>query len=141
MSVRRLEKSDYHKNYLGLLNQLKPIEMFDFNKFSSIFDNISKNKNHVIFVIEEDNIIVGTITVLMEEKFIYGGQKLGHIEDFVVDSKYRKCGYGSKLLEHSILFCKNNNCRKVGLCSRANAVDFYYKKGLDVIGNYFAKYL
>ena len=141
MSIRKLKKSDYYKNYLGLLNQLRPVNDYSYEKFEKIYDEIKKNKNHIIFVIEENNIIVGTITVILETKFIYEGLKLGHIEDFVVDKDYRKSGYGSKLISHCEEFCKKNKCKKIGLCSRPTASDFYYKKGYDIIGNYFAKYL
>tara|TARA_B100000963_G_scaffold12624_1_gene9734 strand:+ start:3380 stop:3811 length:432 start_codon:yes stop_codon:yes gene_type:complete len=141
MSIRLLEIGDYHKNYLQLMNQLKPTKIYSYAKFKKIFKQIEKNEEHNIFVIEEDGIIVGTITVVLETKFIYEGEKLGHIEDFVVDKNYRKKGYGGNLIEHVINFCKKNDCRKIGLCSRPCAQEFYYKKGFDVIGNYFAKYL
>jgi len=141
MSIRLLEIGDYHKNYLQLMNQLKPTKIYSYALFKKIFKQIEKNDEHNIFVIEEDGIIVGTITIVLETKFIYEGEKLGHIEDFVVDKNYRKKGYGGNLIEHVINFCKKNDCRKIGLCSRPYAQEFYYKKGFDVIGNYFAKYL
>ncbi len=141
MSIRLLEKGDYYKNYLELMSQLKPTNIYSYSKFEKIFKEIEKNKNHNIFVIEEDNIIVGTVTIVLETKFIYDGDKLGHIEDLVVDKEYRKKGYGGNLVDHVVNFCKKNQCRKIGLCSRPNAQEFYYKKGFDVIGSYFAKYL
>lgn len=141
MSIRLLEKGDYYKNYLQLMNQLRPTNVYSYSRFEKIFNEIQKDKKHNIFVIEEDNIIVGTVTIVLETKFIYEGERLGHIEDLVVDKDYRKKGLGGKLIDHCISFCKANNCRKIGLCSRSNAQEFYYKKGFDVIGNYFAKYL
>ena len=38
MSIRKLQKTDYNKRYLELLNQLKPIIKYD----QEIFDNIFK---------------------------------------------------------------------------------------------------
>lgn len=141
MSIRKLEKKDYSKKYLELLNQLKPIKKYDEDSFNSIFDDIDTNPRHSIFVIEDNNIIVGTVTVLLETKFIYEGDKLGHIEDLVVCKSYRNKGYGGMLVDYCLEFCKKNDCKKIGLCSRVNAQEFYYKKDFDVIGNYFAKYL
>ena len=141
MSIRLLEKEDYHKKYLELLNQLRPLDIYDFETFEKIYEIIDNYDNHSIFVIENDNLIVGTVTLVLETKFIYEGDKLGHIEDLVVDRNYRKMGYGGKLIDYCIDYCKKNNCRKIALCSRNNSQEFYYKKGYDVIGNYFAKYL
>ena len=141
MSIRKLQKTDYNKRYLELLNQLKPIIRYDQEIFNNIFEDISNDIRHNIFVIEDDGIIVGTITVLLESKFIFMGDKLGHIEDLVVDRSYRNKGYGGMLVNYCIDYCRENGCKKIGLCSRVNAQEFYYKKGFDVIGNYFAKYL
>ena len=63
MSIRKIEKKDYSKKYLELLNQLKPIKKYDEDSFNSIFDDIDTNPRHSIFVIEDNNIIVGTVTV------------------------------------------------------------------------------
>ena len=87
-----LEKGDYYKNYLQLMNQLRPTNVYSYSRFEKIFNEIQKDKKHNIFVIEEDNVIVGTVTIVLETKFIYEGERLGHIEDLVVDKDYRKKG-------------------------------------------------
>ena len=43
--------------------------------------------------------IVGSITVLIEEKLIHNFGKVAHIEDVVVDESMRGFGLGKKLLE------------------------------------------
>ena len=59
----------------------------------------------------------------------------------LANKSYRNKGYGGMLVNYCIDFCRDNGCKKIGLCSRVNAQEFNYKKGFDVIGNYFAKYL
>ena len=139
--IRALEVTDYDKDYLALLNQLRPVEAYDSSSFERVYKDYQDNKQHYIFVIEEENSIVGTITVLLETKFIYEGRKLAHIEDLVVHEDHRKKGYGGKLISYCVDFCKEQGCKKIALCSRKTSEEFYYKKGYDVIGNYFAKYL
>ena len=53
MSIRILEKEDYYKNYLELLNQLRSFKKYDFNNFQNILKSINYNDNHNIFVIEK----------------------------------------------------------------------------------------
>lgn len=139
--IRPLEVTDYDKHYLALLNQLRPVESYELSSFERVYKDYQDNNQHYIFVIEEENRIVGTITVLLETKFIYEGRKLAHIEDLVVHEDHRKKGYGGKLVDYCVDFCKKQGCKKIALCSRKTAEEFYNKKGFDVIGNYFAKYL
>ena len=43
MSIRKLQKTDYNKKYLELLNQLKPIIRYDQEIFNNIFEDISND--------------------------------------------------------------------------------------------------
>ena len=71
--LRNIEITDYDKGYLNLLRQLTHIEpdKITFNHFNNFIDSL--NKNHQIIVIEntDTNMIIGTITVLIEQKLIH----------------------------------------------------------------------
>ena len=68
MDIRKLEKNDY-KNYLNLMNQFRPIQQnLDFDTFSNIYDQIFKSNE--IYVALMDKNIIGSITVIYEQKFI-----------------------------------------------------------------------
>ena len=140
MIIRELAYNDFFKEYINLLNKLRNVEHYNYETFLNILSNIKNNKNHKIFVIENNNIICGTITLLIETKFIYGGKSLGHIEDLVVHEKYRNSGLGTQLIDYCIDYAKNNNCKKVALCSRIDAQNFYEKKNFKTIGMYYAQY-
>jgi ribosomal protein S18 acetylase RimI-like enzyme len=64
---------------------------------------------HILVVIEEENKIIGLLCGHEEESpsepyFIK--RKYLHIENIVVDEKYRNKGYGSQLLEYIKNYCK-----------------------------------
>ena len=84
---RKLLVSDYNTNYLNLMNQLSTIDKEnityeDFNNFIN-----SLNLNHEIYVLDDikNNKIVGSGTIIIENKIIHNFGKVAHIEDIVVD--------------------------------------------------------
>jgi glucosamine-phosphate N-acetyltransferase len=133
MNCRYLAWDDYQKGYFDLLSQLTHTPTLHYERFLEIHKKITSNKNHHILVLEdtESQKIIGTGTVFIEQKFIRGGQCVGHIEDIVVDNSFRGQGFGKLLIETLIQICKDNNCYKVLLdCSPENT-EFYKKVGLS----------
>lgn len=129
MEIRELKKCDYHLEYFELLSQLSEIEKCSFEVFLFYLDNIKKNNNHKIFIIEENDKIIGNITVILEQKFIRGCKKVGHIEDVVVHRDYRGKGLARKLLNFAENYCKKNNCYKIILDCSEEYKKFYEKNG------------
>jgi glucosamine-phosphate N-acetyltransferase len=127
--IREIEINDYYKNYLNLLKQLTEVGEHSFDDFYNKITEIKKNNYHKIFVIEKDNKIVGSITCLIEPKFIRNMKSICHIEDFIVDKNYRGQGIGNKLLEFIKDFSKKNNCYKIILNCSEDYINFYNKKG------------
>lgn len=124
--IRQLSLEDYHKGYLDLLSQLTEVGNVSYDEFKFFYENL--DKNHLVLVIEKDNKIVSTGTLLIENKLIHNCKKVGHIEDIVTHKEYR----GQKLASKLISFLKNtaqqNGCYKVILnCSEKNK-NFYVKK-------------
>ncbi len=94
-----------------------------------IFKNIKEKSNSRIFVALIDNKIVGSITTIIEYKFIHNGGKVCHIEDVVTRKGYEKLGIGSSLIRDAIDFSTKEDCYKVVLnCSKKNIL-FYEKNG------------
>jgi len=130
-----LRKSDYHLGYLNLLKQLTVTDDLGYNNFCEQFDIIAKNECHKIFVIIDNRHVTGTITCIVEPKFIHGFKNVGHIEDIVVDKDHRGKGYGKLLLFKAIKFANKSNCYKIILnCSKDN-IGFYESCGFTS-GNY-----
>ena len=86
---------------------------------------IHANPNHMIYVIEENNVVIANITLLIEPKFIHHNQNVAHLEDFIIDLDYRKNGLGKILLQHCIDVAKSMNCYKLILNCDDKLVSYY----------------
>ncbi len=130
MEFRNLDKNDFYNGYLELLSQLTKVnkENITFEKFSNFIDNLN-DKNHKIVVIIYKNNIVASGTLLIEDKIIHGISKIGHIEDIVVDSKYRGKGFGKKLIKYLTNLGIESNCYKLILNCKEENCEFYKKCG------------
>jgi glucosamine-phosphate N-acetyltransferase len=113
--------------------------VFTYDKFKSIVDNLNDNHKILIYLDKENN-IVGAITLIIEQKIIHNGKSVGHIEDFIIKENNRKEGIGSILLQHVIALCKQDNCYKVILDCDLTMENFYIKKGFQKKGNQMGMY-
>lgn len=128
--IRKLEKNDFI-DYIKLINQLRPIgEDVSYEKYIEIYNNIFTN--NVIFVAEYNKKLVGSITLLIEQKFIHNFSKYGRIEDVVVDLNYRNQNIGKKLVEHVIEFGKKEQFFKITLTCKQNLAYFYEKNNFEI---------
>ncbi len=90
---------------------------------------ILSNPNHKIIVAKCDDIIVGSITILIEPKIIHDLSYVAHIEDVIVDSNYRSYGIGGELVKKAIEISKQYGCYKVILDCNEKNINFYQKHG------------
>ncbi len=125
--IGRLDKSDYYRDFLQLLEQLTIV---DANNIS--YEDFCKRLNNMTsdtFVIIHTKTDVDTGRIYIEKKFIHHLGAVGHIEDIVVDVKYRKKGLGKMIIDYLTKYGKNKKCYKVILnCSQKN-IGFYEKCG------------
>lgn len=131
-TVREIKKSDIQRGFFETLSNLSQVGQInqDLERASKLLHEIEENKLYKIFVAEsESGQIIGSITLLVEQKFIHNGGKVGHIEDVVTREEFSGKGVGSALVQKCIDVAKNAKCYKVILdCSDAN-VPFYEKAG------------
>jgi glucosamine-phosphate N-acetyltransferase len=116
----------------------------ELNKFKAqtIFQEINTNPLHQIYVAlkeEEQDIVVGTITLLVEPKFIFKGHRVGHIEDVSVRKGYQKLGIGSMLVRHAIAIAEEMECAKIVLDCSDETMYFYEKMGFSYQDNCMKK--
>jgi glucosamine-phosphate N-acetyltransferase len=99
--------------------------------FNEILQEVQKNPNHCIFVLEDTQAqrIVGNVTVLLERKFIRGGHNVGHIEDVVIDKHYRGRKLGFDMLMYVNTFVYEFNCYKYILDCKPELEVFYSSSG------------
>ena len=131
IQVKELENDDLSNSFFDTLSNLTEIGKDVYNtEFSQeIFEKIRKSSNIKIFVAIKDNDIVGSITAIIEQKFIHNGGKICHIEDVVTRKGFEKLGIGSILVKKVLELAKKEKCYKVILnCSEYNS-KFYEKLG------------
>ena len=142
--IRTLDINDYGKNYLKLLSQLSSLDIKKVTKlqFVSWVEEVKANKNHFIFIIENLNNdeIITSGTLLIEPKLINNFGLVGHIEDIIVDKRYRQLGLGKIIVSYLIEHSKILNCYKVMLNCSNNYTKFYQKLGFEKKDNGMAIY-
>ncbi len=127
--IRNLEEKDLP------LTILEELTVVGNTNYLEIFQEIKKNPNHYIFVYEIDSKVAGIATILIEQKFIHDGSRIGHIEDVVVTKNCRGLGIGKKLIEKCLEVARERQCYKVILDCDDKNVKFYEKIGFVKFGN------
>jgi glucosamine-phosphate N-acetyltransferase len=135
---RKLEESDYHKNYLQLLSQLTQIGHITPEEFSNIFAKIQSQ----IWVFEDKHAkkIVASASILLEQKFIHEGGIVAHLEDVVVDKEYRGNQLGKKLIANILEKAQESGAYKIIADCKPELVSFYSKNGFEKKGEQIAIY-
>jgi glucosamine-phosphate N-acetyltransferase len=135
---RKLEESDYHKNYLQLLSQLTQVGGITLDEFSNILAKIQSQ----IWVFEDTaaNKIVASASIFLEQKFIHGGGIVAHLEDVVVDQSYRGAQLGQKLIANIVEIARENGAYKIIADCKTELLSFYSKNGFERRGEQIAIY-
>ncbi len=131
ITITELSDTDDYYQYCQLLEQLTTINPDSINRddFIKFLSLIHSNPHHKIIIAKIHDQIVGTTTLLIEPKFIHDLSKVGHIEDVVVNKKYRSHGIGALLIRKAIEISKQFDCYKIILdCAERNC-EFYSKFG------------
>ena len=94
-----------------------------------ILYKINLQNTHIFVAKTSEGNIIGTTTLLVEQKFIHGGGRVGHIEDVSVRKGHEGKGVGSSLVKRVLDEARIFGCYKVILdCSDKN-VPFYERLG------------
>jgi len=142
MLFRNLEIDDFYRGFIDLLSQLTTTGNISFEEFKRNFEQTQKHNNIYIIVIydEKYDTIIGTGTLVIEPKFIHKCSYVGHIEDLVIDKKYRGQNLGKKMIDYLVNIAKNNSCYKTILNCSDNNVKFYENCGFKKTNNQMALY-
>lgn len=115
-------------NFLQTLSNVRETGIIEKEKQIEILKKINSQDGHIFVVIKEDKII-GTSTILIEQKFIRNGAKIGHIEDVAVDKNLKGMGIGNAVVKECIEYAKNRRCYKIILDCSEEVRIFYEKLG------------
>ena len=131
IQIKELEKDDLIDSFFDTLSNLTEIGKDVYNKEFSrkVFEEIRKSSNIKIFVAIKDTDIVGSITAIIEQKFIHNGGKVCHIEDVVTRNGFENLGIGSTLVKKIIELAIQEKCYKVILNCSEYKLKFYENLG------------
>jgi len=132
ITIRELEEKDLFNGFLESMDSLKLASNLDIEKAKEIFEKISSNSNHFVYVAILDGKVVGSTTMLIEPKFIHNGGNVAHIEDVVVSKDYQGKGIGEMLMRSLLDLAKDNNCYKTILDCTDEVKPFYEKIGFKI---------
>ncbi len=153
--LSELKREDLDLGFLQTLDNLIPgTSQLDRSKAESIVKEIETNPFHRIFIvyaIREDNkdggdatdarkVVVGTTTLLVEPKFIFGGGRVGHIEDVCVRKEFQGLGIGGWLVNHATMVAESMmGCIKIVLDCSDETMPFYESLGYSYQDNCMVK--
>jgi len=127
--IREIQESDLEKGFLNCLDNLRIASDLENNAARNILRQILDDSNHIIHVAEIDSKIVGSTTLLIEQKFIHKGGLVGHIEDVVVSKGFERKEIGRKIVESLLDVAKDRGCYKTILDCKNDVKEFYEKIG------------
>ena len=133
--IRKIIELDLENGFLESLDSLRQTSNLEQNSARNILKQILGNENHVIHVAELDGKIVGSTTLLIEQKFIHEGGIVGHIEDVVVKKEFEGQGIGMKLVLSLLDIAKKRECYKTILNCEDELIPFYEKIGFKQKSN------
>ena len=131
IEIREIEEDDLEKGFLETLDFLRNASGLDKNKAKEILKKIKQNPNHIIHVAELDGNIVGSATLLIEQKFIHRGGLVGHIEDVVVKEGFERRQIGRLIIESLLEESRKRGCYKTILDCKDDVKEFYQKIGFN----------
>ena len=124
--VREIQLTDLSRGFFDTLSNLAPTGnlVSQHERAKMILSEIRSYPFYTIFVaVREDGELIGSITILIEQKFIHDGAKVGHIEDVVTRNEYEGRGVGKALVLKAIDFAKKN-ATKWSLIAQKGMSDF-----------------
>ena len=133
--IRKIIESDLENGFLESLDNLREVSNLEHNSAKSILKGILENENHIVHVAELDGKIVGSTTLLIEQKFIHEGGFVGHIEDVVVKKEFEGQGIGMKLVLSLLDVANEKKCYKTILNCEDTLIPFYEKIGFKQKSN------
>lgn len=130
ISIRELRGPDLANGFLDTLSDLSEVNL-DVQEAGEILRARLKAGTQTFVAIHE-NKVVGTVSLLVELKFLHRGGKVGHIEDMAVHRDFRHRRIGSTLMEHATKMAWKLGCYKVILNCFEHISPFYIQLGYAI---------
>lgn len=101
--IRSLLSQDFARGFFETLSALSPSPQIGPDKVDDIFFDREEVGNFTFVAVERaTDAVVGTASIVMENKFTRGGFVVVHIEDVSVHEDYQSMGIGTQLIQHIV---------------------------------------
>jgi len=139
LTIRDAKTSDFS----SVLNLIEELAIFE-NEPNAVdvsveeLQNDYNNNQFSCLVAEVDNKIVGV--ALYYNRYSTWKGKTIHLEDLIVNDKYRRNGIGKGLLKEVVEKAKAENLRRVEWCVldwNTNAIKFYESVGGEILKDWY----
>ncbi|XP_057337338.1 probable glucosamine 6-phosphate N-acetyltransferase [Microplitis mediator] len=129
--VRPLRSTDYDKGFIQLLGQLTDVGNITKDQFLNRFFKMKSAGGHYVVVVEDLDLgkVIGSATLVVEQKFIHNCALKGRLEDVVVNSTYRGKQLGKLLVSTISQLSRSLQCYKLSLDCRDRLIKFYESLG------------
>jgi len=124
MYIRPIAKSDY-VGYTTLINS-----SISLDSYVNFIENVLSRDHHIYNVMDNDSVI-GTGTLIIENKMTYGGCQMGHVENIMVSEVHRNTGVGQLIVEKLIEVAESGGCYRIDLNCNAELEPFYNRCGFN----------
>lgn len=125
--LRSLEQGDFHKGFLETLSNLSDVGLTP-EEGIRIWRGRNAAGVRTVVAVENDQVI-GTASLILEQKFIHKGGIIGHIEDVAVHVDHQGKGVGKALVLQLVELAQDSGCYKVILSCNDHNLEFYERVG------------
>lgn len=125
--IRLLEPGDFHRGFLETMVGLAPVDLTPEEADKVLQERTISGITTL--VAEQEGMVVGTASLLIERKFIHRGGTIGHIEDVAVHPDFGGRGIGQELVAQLIELASRARCYKVILNCHEHLIPFYERSG------------
>jgi glucosamine-phosphate N-acetyltransferase len=135
--VRELKDMDLDdpEDFFKTLSNLRGVGNLSSEEAKDILLKINSQDSHIFVAVTPEGKIIGTATLLIEQKFIRNGGKAAHIEDVSVMEEFEGKGIGSAVVKKAVEYAKRSGCYKAILDSCDSNMHFYEKLGFKRVEN------
>ncbi|KAL4805839.1 acyl-CoA N-acyltransferase [Aspergillus unguis] len=117
-TIRAVRRSDFHRGYLDVLRVLTTVGEISEADWNKRFNWISTRNDeyYLLVIVDGDDKVVATGSLIVERKFIHSLGLVGHIEDIAVEKGQQGKKLGLRVIqaldyvaEQTILDCSETN--------------------------------
>lgn len=126
IEIRELRRGDFERGFLDALAALTTVDL-SVDRARQLFDN--KPLNQFTFVALDGECVIGTTSLMIDQKYIHAGGRVGHIEDVSVAPSHQHRGIGTNLVKFAVEYARASGCYKVILHCVPELSPFYQRMG------------